>query len=61
MSRVSENLASGAITSLTDSTGGAVSNTLNDNTSSVKDDLAALAGKINEILAVLRTAGVIPS
>ena len=38
------------IVSLTDSTGGTVSDTLNDTTSSVKDDLASLAGKINEMI-----------
>jgi len=50
-----------AIVVLTDSTTGTVSNTLNDTTSSVKDDLAALAGKINEIIAVLRAKGIIAS
>ena len=44
------NLAGKNITKLTDSTGGSVSNTLNDTTVSVKDDLAALASKINEII-----------
>ena len=37
---------------LQDSTGGTVSNILNDTTSSVKDDVASLAGKVNEILIV---------
>lgn len=50
-----------SITALTDSTGGTVSDTLNDTTASVKDDLAALAGKINEIIAVLKSKGLIPS
>jgi hypothetical protein len=62
MARVSANLQgpNGAtITSLTDSTTGTASNTLNDTTASVKDDLASLAAKINEILVVLRRAGVI--
>lgn len=46
------------VTALTDSTGGTVSNTLNDTTTSVKDDLAALAGKINEIIVVLNAARI---
>ncbi len=46
------------IVSLTDSTGGTVSDTLNDTTSSVKDDLASLAGKINEILTELQDLGL---
>lgn len=50
-----------AIVVLTDSTTGTVSNTINDTTSSVKDDLAALGGKINEIIAVLRAKGIIAS
>ena len=48
-----------AIVTLTDSTGGAVGNVVNDTTSSVKDDIASLAGKINEILALLREHGLI--
>lgn len=38
------------ITALTDSTTGAASNTVDDSTSSVKDDIASLAAKINEII-----------
>jgi len=41
------------IVELTDSTTGAVSDTVNDTTASVKDDIAALAGKINEIVRFL--------
>lgn len=48
-----------AITSLTDSTTGTASDTLNDTTASVKDDIASLAAKINLILAALREHGLI--
>jgi hypothetical protein len=48
-----------AIVSLTDSTTGTVSNTLDDTTAGQKDDVASLAAKINEIIAVLRAKGVI--
>ena len=41
------------ITSITDSTTGTSSDTINDTTSSVKDDLASLAGKINEIITII--------
>ena len=44
---------------LQDSTGGAVSDILNDTTSSVKDDVASLAGKINSILLALKSAGIV--
>ena len=47
------------ISVLQDSTGGAVSDILNDTTSSVKDDVASLAGKVNEILLALKDAGVV--
>ena len=59
MSRVSENLYDAAITSVTDSTTGTAGDVVNDTTSSVKDDIATLAAKINAILAALRAAGVI--
>ena len=64
MARVSSNIASpncSSITSLTDSTTGTATNTLDDTTASVKDDLASLAAKINEIIVVLRTIGAINS
>ena len=38
---------------------GTVSNSIDDNTSSVKDDLASLAGKINEIILTLRRLNII--
>ena len=48
-----------AIVSLTDTTGGAAGDTVDDATSSVKDDIASLAAKIQEILVVLRNHGLI--
>jgi len=50
-----------AIVSLTDSTTGTVSNTLDDTTAGQKDDVASLAAKINEIIAVLEAKGIIAS
>lgn len=64
MGRVSSNISSpggASITSLTDSTTGTVSNTLDDTTAGQKDDIASLAAKVNEIIAVLRTIGAINS
>jgi hypothetical protein len=46
-----------AITSLTDSTTGTASDELDDTTAGVKDDLASLAAKIEEILDALRDNG----
>ena len=48
-----------AITSLTDSTTGTASNVLDDTTAGQKDDVAALAAKINAILVALRAVGII--
>ena len=42
-----------SITPLTDSTTGTVSDVVNDTTANQKDDVAALAGKINEIITQL--------
>lgn len=50
-----------AITSLTDSTTGTASDTLDDTTAGQKDDVASLAAKINSILTVLRNHGLIKS
>lgn len=62
MSRVSENLVNATIVSITDSTTGAsTGDIVNDTTASVKDDIACLARKINEIIVALRTAGVFKS
>jgi len=49
--KISELSMQSSDTIITDSTGGASSNTINDTTSSVKDDLASLASKIN-VMAV---------
>ena len=38
---------------------GTVSNSIDNNTSGVRDDLASLAGKINEIITILRRANII--
>lgn len=46
------------IVALTDSTTGTATDTLNDTTASVKDDLASLAGKVNEIITILQNAGL---
>ena len=51
--------AASAIASLTDSTGGSATDTCDDTTSSVKDDLASIIAKVNAILAALRTHGII--
>lgn len=48
-----------AIVSITDSTTGTVSNTVDDTTATQKDDVACLAAKINAILTALRSAGII--
>jgi hypothetical protein len=48
-----------AIVTLTDSTTGTAGDTVDDNTASVKDDIASLAKKINDILVALRGAGII--
>ena len=40
---------------------GTISNAIDDNTSSVKDDIAALAGKVNEIISALRLTKIIES
>ena len=48
-----------AVASLTDSTGGTAGDTVDDTTTSVKDDIASLAAKINAILVALRNAGII--
>jgi len=47
------------IVSLTDSTTGTATDTLNDTTAGVKDDIASLAAKIQEILVVLETHGLV--
>lgn len=48
-----------AIVAITDSTTGTAGNVVNDTTASVKDDIATLAAKINAIIAVLVSKGII--
>ena len=49
------------IASLTDSTTGSASDTCNDTTSSVKDDLASIIAKVNAIILVLEAHGLVKS
>lgn len=49
------------IAALTDSTTGTASDTLNDTTASVKDDIASLAAKVNAILTALKAHGLVAS
>ena len=49
------------ITTLTDSTGGTAGDIVNDTTSGVKDDLASLAAKVNEIIRLLRNSNIADS
>ena len=51
--------AQATIAELTDSTGGTASDTVDDMTASVADDIASLAAKINSILQVLAAHGLI--
>lgn len=53
--------AQAAITSITDSTTGTASDTVDDATVSVKDDIATLAAKINLIIAAMEAHGLIKS
>jgi hypothetical protein len=55
----SDGTQAAAIVTLTDSTTGTAGDTVDDSTASVKDDIASLAKKINDILAALRGAGII--
>ena len=48
-----------AITAITDSTGGVVTDTVNYAVSGADDDIATLAAKINEIIEVLEAHGLI--
>lgn len=50
---------SAAIVSLTDTTTGTATDAVDDATASVKDDIASLAAKIEEILVALRAHGII--
>ena len=63
MARLSHGVAGDSdattIVSLTDSTTGTASNTLDDTTAGQKDDIASLAAKIEEIIVVLVDAGIV--
>ena len=48
-----------SVSLLKDSTGGTISNVVDDTTVTQKDDVAALANKINEILLALKTVGIV--
>ena len=48
-----------SISLLKDSTGGTISNVVNDTTANQKDDVASLANKVNEILLALKTVGIV--
>ena len=48
-----------SISLLKDSTGGTISNVVDDTTSGQKDDVASLTSKVNEILLSLKTVGII--
>ncbi|KKM93046.1 hypothetical protein LCGC14_1212400 [marine sediment metagenome] len=48
-----------AIVVLTDSTTGTAGDTVDDTTASVKDDIASLAAKINELRTALINAGIL--
>ena len=47
------------ISKLKDSTGGTVSNVVDDTATNQKDDVAALANKINEIIVALQSVGIV--
>ena len=48
-----------SISLLKDSTGGAISNVVDDTATNQKDDVASLTSKVNEILLSLKTVGII--
>ena len=48
-----------SISQLKDSTGGTVSDVVDDTTSGQQDDVASLTSKVNEILLALKTVGVV--
>ena len=47
------------IAQLKDSTGGTVSNVLDDTTANQKDDVASIASKVNEIILALQSVGIV--
>ena len=52
-------ISSKSISQLKDSTGGTVSDVVDDTTSGQKDDVASLTSKVNEILLALKNVGII--
>ena len=48
-----------SISQLKDSTGGTVSDIVDDTTSGQKDDVASLTNKVNEILLALKNVGIV--
>ena len=48
-----------SISQLKDSTGGTVSNVVDDTTANQKDDVASLTSKVNEILLALKNIGIV--
>ena len=48
-----------SVSLLKDSTGGTISNVVDDTTVTQKDDVASLTSKVNEILLSLKTVGII--
>ena len=48
-----------SISQLKDSTGGTVSDVVDDTTANQKDDVASLTSKVNEILLALKTVGIV--
>tara|TARA_R110000751_G_scaffold17863_1_gene54634 strand:+ start:2763 stop:3014 length:252 start_codon:yes stop_codon:yes gene_type:complete len=47
------------ISQLKDSTGGTISDVLDDTTANQKDDVASLAAKINSIILALKSLGIV--
>ena len=48
-----------SISLLKDSTGGTISNVVDDTTANQKDDVASLTNKVNEILLALKSVGIV--
>ena len=48
-----------SISLLKDSTGGTISNVVDDTTANQKDDIASLTNKVNEILLALKRSGIV--
>ena len=48
-----------SISQLKDSTGGTISNVVDDTTANQKDDVASLTNKVNEILLALKSVGIV--